>query len=253
MSSESRFWDIFGKFSAVVATVGTVIGIWFAINQSSEDIELYVESDLYVLDPILKEAVKDNFEVFSYSKLNETFKNEFPEKDFNRSNIVDLVEKIHKESWGEINQFNFDDYKGFSYLIVSNTGTKTAREIKIDLPISGIALQIASDDSRKIDHFKKVIAVDDIRAGNQSVVAVWSETEVSKYRYKDINVTHKNGVGSVSWPIKASGLGWYFTEYSYFIPLFIYVIFLIGGLFGSSSKRNSENEKKDNEQPESKA
>ena len=127
--------------------------------------------------------------------------------------------------------------------MLKNKGSKTATDIVIDFPGKGLAVIVNPDDSRKTINFNRVIKLDNLRANNVIVLAIWSESEFFTYNYDDINVTHKNGVGEVTWPIEATGIAWYVQSYSFFMFLFLYFIFMIGMALGAAvyNKDKKEN------------
>ncbi len=242
MNNESSFWSIMGKISVILTIITAVYAIWVIFSQQAEDLELHIESVTYELNPRLKESVEKSFKVFSYFELRKAIKNELPQEIYKEFDFVEFIQKLHNNSWGDINEYNFDDYTEFTSVVVSNTGDRTATDIKIDIPTEGLALILTSDDSKKVVDFNKVISLDDIRAGNHTNITIWSRTRLYEYYYKNMNITHKNGVGDISWDIKVTGLGRYFFEYIYFLPMLIYLIFMLG--VGSSMYFRKDSETK---------
>lgn len=242
MSQESSFWTMFGKISAVITTIAALVGIWVVFNQASEDLELYVSSGSYNLSPNLRKAISSNQEVFSNLELKEHIKKNVPEEIYQHEfDLIGVIQNLHKTSWGEINRYNYDKYRGLNYLRLTNTGNKTASDIEILFPVSGIATIIYPDDSTDTMSFRRIIKINDLRASSEISIAVWSEAEVSKYNYEDIKVTHTNGIGEVTWPINATGFSWYFAMYPYSTFLFLYIIFMLGLFVGMhGSKKNNE-------------
>lgn len=241
MTSESPFWTVFGKASAVITTIAAVIGMWVVVSQPNEDLELQVEFFPYAISPDLSSAIKNNFDKFSYSVLTETLDKRIT-KDFHppKSELIDLIQRVHKDSWGDIDSYNYRKYGGLNYLVLSNTGEKTATNIEISLPEKGIALIIYPDEKQVIFEFTRVIKLDDLRAASEISLVVWSESKLSEHNYDELNVTHNNGIGEVIWPIRVTGLIRHIENYKYFIPLLFWLIFMIGTAVGSSSGRKKE-------------
>ena len=248
MENESSFWAIFGKVSAVITTLGTLIGIWVVFSQVSEDLELFVESYPYSISPDMKVAIDENFDAFSYVKLNDLLKKDTPvDIHKNEFNILNFIQEIHKNSWGNINKYSLDKFNGYSSLYLTNEGEKTATDIEINFPHKGLVLIKYPDATQVIEEFSRVIKLNDLRAHSNISLLIWSKSNLSSYEYDDIKLTHKNGVGKVSSPVIATGLSWYFAEYPLLSIFIVYMIFMLGVIWGAfSSKKNTE-EKDENE------
>lgn len=238
MNNESPFWTAFGKFSAVITTIAALVGIWVFITQEHEDLELYVDAQSYITSPDLKNKISEHFSFYSRDNLKELLKNTSLPNELieNKYELVNFVMELQAKSWGMdilYTPYQPPIYEGYNYLKLSNTGDKIATEIAIDFPEKGIALVINPDKSIKTIKFNRVINVDDLRAANDIIVLIWSENMLSKYDYEKINVTHKNGIGEVTWAIEATGISWYVQNHPYFTALCMYLIFILGMVFSS--------------------
>jgi len=233
MSNESPFWALFGKASLVIATVGGLVALWNALTQPFEELELRIDSAWYQLSPDLTSAIESNHSAFSFSGLHEIVKAKVSREVTKEFDITEFVENLHKESWKDIDRYNFDDYKGLSYITVSNSGNKHVTDVKVDFPVSGIALITLPDHTKKVVKFARVISLGDIRAGTQSTLSLWTKSELSDYTKRDINVTHSSGIGDVEWPLEATGLALYMEKHPNLTMIIIYIIFMIGMFIGS--------------------
>lgn len=262
MSQESKFWTLFGKFSVAVTTLGALVAIWVVVSQSSEELELEIRSDYYSISPDLEAAVNSNFKAFDHPKSMELVERLLPSEaehnqgsvadelgslrqELNRKSIADALEQAHEDSWLGFSKYGLDGYRGISRLTLSNTGEKTATSIKIDIPVEGIARWSHPDTGTHVAKFSGVLAVDDLRAGKVVQIVLWSNSHLGAYEFNKIDVTHENGVGSVTWPIEATGLSWFFAEYSFFGPLILYLLFMIGMIVGSFGKKSGGKENTD--------
>ncbi|MCB1689595.1 MAG: hypothetical protein KDI33_13965 [Halioglobus sp.] len=245
MSQESPFWTIFGKVSVVVTTIAALAGVWMILSQENEDLELYISAHPYNISPNLQKAISKNFRVFSYSELmDELEKKVHPETLSNSElDLVSTIHDMHTDTWEEINEYFFDNYGGYSKINVTNTGNKTASDIVIDFPERGLAVIRNTDGSQEHIEFNRVIPLKDIRAGSETSIEIWTNSKISPYDLDSISITHKNGVGDTSWPANATGIIWYFATYSYFVPLFIWLVFMVGvylGVWSKSTKNSNE-------------
>ncbi|HGY9592079.1 TPA: hypothetical protein ACOJP0_004939 [Vibrio harveyi] len=232
---QSGFWAVWGKISAVLATIATCIGIWVSLNPGGEDLELHISSHQYALSPDISNSIKSNFKNFSYPELRNAIDEEFNDDRKVSRAVESFIERYHEKSWKGLSKYEIHKYSGFSYIVITNTGDRTASEIRIDFPSNGIVVEVEQDDTRTIKKFNKVIEVEDIRAGTSTVFGVWSEDRVRGYDLESINLTHKNGKGTVSWDIVASGYVEFLGKYPYFILPVLFVVFILGGILGSSS------------------
>ncbi|WP_337922144.1 hypothetical protein [Vibrio cholerae] len=247
---QSGFWAVWGKISAVLATIATCIGIWVSLNPGGEDLELHIRSHQYTLSPDLSNSIKSNFKNFSYPELRNAIDEEFNE-DLKVSRAVEsFIEEYHEKSWQGLSKYEIHKYNGFSYIVIANTGDRTASDIRIDFPSSGIVVEVEQDDTRTTKKFNKVIEVKDIRAGTSTVLGVWSEDRVRGYDLESVNLTHKNGKGTVSWDIVASGYVEFLAKYPFFIFPVLFVVFILGGVLGSSSSSSSSSKHNDSQEIE---
>ena len=249
MSQESPFWIFFGKVSAVITTFAALVAIWVVGTQISEDLELYVDSRSYSVRPDLKDKISKHFSTYSHDNLSKLIKNSSLPKELieNEFILVNFIRKLQDDSWGMesvLHSYDLPRYRGYNHLVLSNNGDKVATEIAIDFPEKGIALIIDQDNSKKLISFNQVIKLNDLRANNEITLVIWSENKLSRYEYKEINITHHNGVGEVIWPIEAKGLSLYIQIHPYLTILFFYLIFMfamfLGSVTGSSKKEEGK-------------
>lgn len=241
MTKDSPFWTIFGKVSAVITMVAALISIWVVVTQPNEDLELRVEFFPYAVSPDLNSAVKNNFDQFSYSALTTFLEKRLTKEPYlSQYELIDLIQSIHKGSWGDIDSYNYRKYGGLNYLILSNTGNKTATDIQISLPVKGIVQIIYPDERRETVEFTRTIKLNDLRATGEISMVAWSESELSEYNYDELAVTHKNGVGEVIWPVRVTGFVRHIENYKYFTALILWLIFTVGMAVGSSSYRKTD-------------
>lgn len=242
----SRFWSLMGQASAVFTVLAGIYGIAVYITEK-ESLELYIESSAYNMNPLVRQAIDSNFDYFDYSNLQHIIQKSEEKKDGklniveNEYELINILQNAHKESWGNINRFNFDLIRGFNFIVISNTGNRTANKINIDFPGSGVALVINQNESQEIKAFTKVIQIEDIRPNNEVFLFVWSENLLSEYDYKKINLTHDNGKGKIVWKQYASGVSLLVLNHPILFIFLLYAIFSLGVIFGhivNSRKRS---------------
>ena len=251
MSSESRFWNNFGKFSAVVGTIAAVVAILAAFNRSGgEDVHLYIESAPYKLTPKLQKLIENRRSFARSIVLREEVTSSLPGDldSETKINVLKVVEDLYEQSWEIFDAVDFNNYRGISFLELENTGTVAATELIVDIPDDGMAQVILADGTEVINQFKNALKVGDLRAGNTVDAIVWTTSPLSTYDLEAINVTHKTGKGTVSWPVTTNRFGRFFGEYPYFVPLIVYILLMIGGYFGSLTKESADQKNESKEQ-----
>ena len=254
MNAPSKFWSIFGKLSIAITTLASIAGLWIIISDEKEDVSLWIEPHEFTLHPILQQQIESNFDAFSYSKLSEFAESVYPDDYKKRDDLRKKIEFMHSDSWLGQPEYSLDRYEGFSTVVVSNTGSISAKNVKIDIPTSGISKAIRSDDNSIVsEKFDQIINLDEIRAKNHVVLKIWTSRELNRYDLEKINITHENGMGSVVWPIEATGLTRLLQKYIFLFYGIIWIIFICGvfiGSFGSKFSYNNETDpEKDEVQP----
>ena len=245
MISESKFWNNFGKFSAVVGTIAAIVTlVAFFSRSGSEEIDLYIETSKYRLIPVVEETINENRSLLRSIELRDEISSNLPQEldPKEKRNILDAMQKMSEKNLEIYDQASFDSYGGISFLNLENTGTVAASDLIIDFPYEGMVQLTYADGTEKIQEFKTTIKVGKLRAGTEVSLIVWSQLELSEYALEQINVTHKSGKGSVHWPVSTNWYGRFIGEYLYFTPLIVYILLMIGGYFGSLTKKSIHSE-----------
>ncbi len=194
----NKIWEIIGKISLLATTIATIIGIYVFMNQAQEKLELHLETYPYSIDPLLKNSIvrHSNKYISEIEKKLNTIKINSEE---DKTELLKIIKETHSQYYYNVSS-NIENFKGLNYLLVSNTGNKIIKNIKINLPAKGIAIITYPDESQKFIKFNKVIPIKDIRAGNQVILTVWTVNPLGRFFNKDkINITYQNGLGIIDW------------------------------------------------------
>lgn len=203
-------WETFGKVSAVVAFAATVIGIWGVLFPKSAEIEVHGYHESFALPPDLSEMMKATSVNFRKYGLDDALSEQLEKSQVVLDSasllaVRDAVSAIFEKSWNGKFSNQIQRYDGFVYLTATNQGESTAKDIVLDLPLSGVALLTSQNEAQNIVDFKKSIKLGELRPKNSISIAIWAEDYRSYIEDHDFSVSFDSGVGSVSLSVKVDG------------------------------------------------
>jgi hypothetical protein len=146
------------------------------------------------------------------------------------SHIKDYVERIFPES----TKTNFN-FRTIFLLTIENIGKKEATEIELIAPFDSTIykgiykIQTTDEKQSKVFDLKEKISIGSIRPTSKVNVIIWSEQTFSVYDRKKIILTHKDGVVSIGYTEKVSGLVAFIMQESqegYFTIIYVLLSFV---------------------------
>ena len=167
-NSTEKGWATFGKISAVVILVCTILGTLFAIYSyfaAKPDLEVYVSSGKFRLPPILQKE-----------------DDQTPTKEF----------------------FS-ESYDGYFEVIVKNEGGVQADNVVFDFPYEGVAKVIHEDGDKSEYKFNGKVTIGSIRPKKVAVIFLWTKSDPQSYKGEDIGITHTNGIGTIHFEKRVYG------------------------------------------------
>jgi hypothetical protein len=198
------FWAAFGKVSAVLTAVGTIVGIYLTVNPSGPELAGKCDYNSYALPPDLISALADVRQSQTWDSIREELKkswgeNEAP-KDFPEFEVARHLSEFMEAKWPENFRFGTGPYRGFWYITIENSGNRIADDVVLDMPLAGIALITGRDEQQEIKTITKTVSLGALRPGDSVAVALWSEEGGSWADSSDFRLTHAGGTGVVSFP-----------------------------------------------------
>lgn len=233
-----RFWVAFGKFSALVTTLATIIGIYIALKPVGPQITANSSYQDYVLPPDLIEGLRRIKDAQSYAKIKQLADNILEKEPRKALDVASSLSAALTSSWPEQFRYEHDFYRHFYNLTIANTGDKPAIEVVLDVPLRGVALLTREGLKQETIQVDGTLPIGNLRPGNSVRVALWSRglfDITGKMR-----LTHSSGVGSVSYATTVYGFrGWVANNLESILFMVILFVFLVSLLWANLPRRSS--------------
>jgi hypothetical protein len=130
---------------------------------------------------------------------------------------------------------SLNPYNGIIYFQIENTGDKVAEDVVISLPFEGIAYVAPEGKDLRAVEVKRDVKVGNIRQKEIARVYVWSTEQPSLKHEESIRLSHKSGVGKISFFVSEHGLHFKILRDYYHLVKLVFGLWLLGsfiaGLF----------------------
>ena len=228
---ESKFWDVFGKVSAVIFTLGTIIGIWVALPKNEVSVKVIGNHTEYQIAP----QIHDTIVSVKNSEKEDVIKDKLMEilkkgnyEEYEIDHISYQLSSGLDKAW---NYFDIENTRLFNeYIVVyiENNGKIAINDFELKMPTSGKYVIINPDNIMSEGQPNSIVNVGKINPSNLYKVYFWTSTFLeygNRYFY-----SYDKGTGEIQFPTKVYGFGAKIINNLRTI-IFI-VIFLILGFIG---------------------
>lgn len=168
--------------------------------------------------------------------------NTIPE-DFRRYHVASNIDSLFSEILYPVKAAYYSEVS------IKNTGSKTATNIRFEIPVVGYFELFENEVLHNSGRFSNIIAMPDLRPSNQMVVRIWSYDYLSNYHVKrteEVRFTFDNGViipKTKEVVISEGILYWIFSNpwFSLYIVLMVVIWFPRKNLSKQTKKTNANN------------
>jgi len=185
----NRLWETLGKFSLVIVTVGSIIGIYSSLTQ--EEIELDIDAMQFSYTQIPYEVIRDyphrvstnlNFTKLDLSlKLTDSMKSSSLElNDKENDSMVAILDDVSDELELSINQDLLQTYESVSrsynsyvYVYLENTGNIIIKNPKLNIGDDGYYMIQYDSGEEIIGGNDNVLLLNDIYPGESLTLSMW--------------------------------------------------------------------------------
>ncbi len=243
-----KIWVAFGKFSAVVVLIATVLGIYRAVLPPGLRLKVRAEYNSFALPPDIVTALADAAGRRLESRWREKLsilREKFPIPDDPNTKERQASARIsaYAEGIPRIPDPNslagyaslwdrYNRYRGCARLVIRNTGNLPATSVVLDTPLNGVALVASADDSKMPLTFNKTLQLGELRAREWKRVTIWFAEDMPEYYTKNFRITCSQGTGHIAFGRTVYG-AWSFLadvdSFSWFLFLLILLALALWG------------------------
>lgn len=199
----AKMWEYFGKLAAVVAVLGTVVGIYVALRSDGADLIAECQYYDYELPPDLSKAL-------SHTETSRDLSGRLvgaippalvPSDLVAGQGMIETMAKILEEARpGNLSEYSYEKFATFS---VRNRGKRQATGVVLNLGTTGIAAVEKPGLEAKAVPANQPVELGDMRPGDAVKVAVW--TRYSWFDKDEVSLTWRDGRGRVSFCVPMFG------------------------------------------------
>ena len=264
---EGKFWQIFGKVSAVLFTIGVIVGIIAALIPKTPTLRVQGISAPYQVSPDLVAAFTAARNKESYQFLDEYLKKYFAEGKITTENLTgksyyDLggdLSKIFDSAWGSSYYTpsyseSLGPYEYYFRITAINKGPTTAKNAELVTPLSGEYSLSSNEGSKKSSDFDHQISLGDLKPGTTTVIELWSRRNVDLFNEKSFFITHDQGTKRVQFPLENYGFWKAVIQNIFWAPFILVVIGFLVWLtiaIRAASNKNLDQESETRDTPDS--
>lgn len=224
-------WALVGKLGAIATFLLTIIGIVTWLNNPTA--KLYAEVDMgrFEIPPRYAEFATSMEELISADSIKAALKETLGEQKDNEKNsesierISDVLARTLLLKSKIIERKSEIPYRYYWNVSVINTGELPVNDVRLRLPGSIVGLVKREDGKYSIDNDGPVVEIGQIAAGEEVVVAAWSDSYIG---LDDPAIYHSAGSGTIK--IKGKFYFWEFIG-EYWFPILLVAILLISLIF----------------------
>lgn len=204
--NDERLWGVIGKIFLLLSLAGFLFGIIYKIVPTEDPPALL--TSVFISKFKYPAELESKFTEFKGSHNHDAYSGllskelnaEFGLTKYQISSIAYILRDYFTESWPWESIFTvLPKYEGYAIFVIKNASKAQVENVVIDLPFANGTTQILQEGSEvETKYFKGAINLGIIRPNRSVVVKIWSEQEFSGYHEKEIQVTHKTGISSIS-------------------------------------------------------
>jgi len=225
----NRFFGWVGKFSLIVALIWGLIQIFSFFSASDYSITVDGEHSFWELPESFKRELVD----LKYSVIYDSLETLLPiigDEKKRKKTARSLYEYFHSQIDSAFD-YDFRYVRSIWSFKLRNEGKKEIKDLRLELPFDGFYNLKGSGEGPISSKFSKNIKVGDLRPSNEYYVTVWSEQTSESFYENDTRVTYENGIITIRYPAKVTGLLAWFARNKEFLLLFPFVVALVLGVF----------------------
>lgn len=248
MSDKSqRFWSGVGKLSALVLLLGGVVGLYKQLFPKGPSVRARVEIHHFSLPPDLASALDAIRAAQSPSSLERSLMDAVPQDqqvEFPMFRVANHLGESFDQLWTERWRYSFDRYKYYLVMEVSNAGNQPARDVMVDLPLSGIAKLVLGEEPAHMREVDGKIALGEVRPGGTAWIGLWATRDSYLYPGVEIRLSHAAGTGRVSWGDTTFGVRAFVARHlgiiSFYLIMFVALLCLMIAELSKSLARSGQ-------------